>query len=106
MHDEIKLLASRVKKLRVVKGVSQTKMAEEIGVSHTNLSNMEAGRTAITIQNLFKIQKVLNCKMKDFFVDFDSEEAVEDKQVSKSSIELEDAINILKLLRAVDVKGL
>ena len=81
-------------------------MAEEIGVSQTNLSNMEAGRTAITIQNLFKIQKVLSCKMKDFFVDFDSEDAVEDKQVSKSGIELEDAINILKLLRAVDVKGL
>ena len=40
------------------------------------------------------------------FVDFDSEDAVEDKQVSKSGIELEDAINILKLLRAVDVKGL
>ena len=44
--------------------------------------------------------------MKDFFVDFNSEEAVEDKQVSKSGIELEDAINILKLLRAVDVKVL
>ena len=106
MQDEIKLLARRVKKLRIDNGVSQTKMAEEIGVSQTNLSNMEAGRTAINIQNLFKIQKVLNCKMADFFVDFDSEEAVEDKQVSKSGIELEDAINILKLLRAVDVKGL
>ena len=106
MQDEIKLLARRVKKLRIDKGVSQTKMAEEIGVSQTNLSNMEAGRTAITIQNLFKIQKVLNCRMADFFVDFDSEEAVEDKQASKSGIEIEDAINILKLLRAVDVKGL
>ena len=106
MHDEIKLLASRVKKLRVVKGVSQTKMAEEIGVSQTNLSNMEAGRTAITIQNLFKIQKVLNCKMKDFFVDFDSEEAVEDKQVSKSGIELEDALSLLKLLKSMNIKGL
>lgn len=106
MEENIKLLASRVKKLRIVKGVSQTKMAEEIGVSQTNLSNMEAGRTAITIQNLFKIQKVLNCKMRDFFVDFDSEKVVEDKQVYKSGIELEDAINILKLLKAVDVKGL
>ena len=106
MHDEIKLLASRVKKLRVVKGVSQTKMAEEIGVSQTNLSNMEAGRTAITIQNLFKIQKVLNCKMADFFVDFDCEKVVDSKQVATSGIELEDAINILKLLRTVDVKGL
>lgn len=106
MQDEIKLLARRVKKLRIDNGVSQTKMAEEIGVSQTNLSNMEAGRTAITIQNLFKIQKVLNCKMADFFVDFDKEVVVVGKQTATSGIELEDAINILKLLRAVDVKGL
>ena len=106
MQDEIKLLARRVKKLRIDNGVSQTKMAEEIGVSQTNLSNMEAGRTAITIQNLFKIQKVLNCKMADFFVDFDKEVVVDGKQTATSGIELEDAINILKLLRAVDVKGL
>ena len=106
MSEELKVLSRRVKMVRLAKGISQTNMANAIGVSQTNLSNMEAGRTAITIQNLFKIQKVLNCKMKDFFVDFDSEEAVEDKQVSKSGIELEDAINILKLLKAVDVKGL
>ena len=107
MEENIKVLASRVKQLRMIKGVSQTRMAEEIGVSQTNLSNMEAGRTAITTQNLFKIQKVLNCKMADFFVDFDREEAVESKQcVAASGIELEDAVNILKLLKAVDIKGL
>ena len=106
MEENIKVLASRVKKLRIVKGVSQTKMADEIGVSQTNLSNMEAGRTAITIQNLFKIQKVLNCKMADFFVDFDKEESVTNKQTATSGIELEDAVNILKLLKAVNVKGL
>ena len=106
MEENIKVLASRVKKLRIVKGVSQTKMADEIGVSQTNLSNMEAGRTAITIQNLFKIQKVLNCKMADFFVDFDKEESVTNKQTATSGIELEDAINILKLLKAVDIRGL
>ena len=106
MEENIKVLASRVKKLRIVKGASQTKMAEEIGVSQTNLSNMEAGRTAITIQNLFKIQKVLNCKMADFFVDFEKEESVPSKQTATSGIELEDAINILKLLKAVDIRGL
>ena len=59
MDQNIKVLASRVKQLRIGKGVSQTRMAEESGVSQTNLSNMEAGRTAITTQNLFKIQKLM-----------------------------------------------
>lgn len=65
--DELKVLSHRVKMIRLNHGVSQTNMANAIGVSQTNLSNMEAGRTAITIQNLFKIQKVLGCKMADFF---------------------------------------
>ena len=104
--DELKVLSRRVKMERLAKGVSQTDMANAIGTSQTNMSNMEAGRTAITIQNLFKIQKVLGCKMKDFFVDFDDEEVVEGKQAATSGIELEDAVNILKLLKAVNVKGL
>lgn len=107
MDQNIKVLASRVKQLRMIRGVSQTRMADEIGVSQTNLSNMEAGRTAITTQNLFKIQKVLNCKMADFFVDFDGEAVVEAKQeTTTTTIELEDAVNILKLLKAVNIKGL
>ena len=107
MKENIKILANRVKMLRMRKGVSQTRMAEEIGVSQTNLSNMESGRTAITIQNLFKIKKVLNCRMADFFVDFDGEVVVEVKQeTTTTTIELEDAVNILKLLKAVNIKGL
>ena len=107
MKENIKILANRVKMLRMRKGVSQTRMAEEIGVSQTNLSNMESGRTAITIQNLFKIKKVLNCRMSDFFVDFDGQEVVEGKQeTTTTTIELEDAVNILKLLKAVNVKGI
>lgn len=102
--DELKELSRKVKMIRLAKGVSQTRMAEEIGVSQTNLSNMEAGRTAITIQNLFKIQKVLGCKMADFFVDFDSD-AVE-KEEAKKTIEVEDVLQILRLLKKVDVKGL
>ncbi len=105
MDENFKLLGRRVKFLRMGKGISQTRMAEMIGLSQTNLSNMEAGRTAITTQNLFKMKEILGCKMADFFVDFDSEaekEAVETKQ----AIELEEAVKILKLLKMVDVKGL
>ena len=84
--DELKVLSRRVKMERLAKGVSQTDMANAIGTSQTNMSNMEAGRTAITVQNLFKIQKVLGCKMKDFFVDFDGEaEEVSDK--NKESVQ-------------------
>ena len=104
MNEEFKLLGKRVKFLRMEKGISQTHMAEAIGLSQTNLSNMESGRTAITIQNIFKMRKVLGCKMSDFFVDFDAETI--EKEEAKKAIELEDALQILRLLKNVDVKGL
>ena len=110
MEEDFKLLGRRVKFMRMDKGISQTKMAEMLGLSQTNLSNMESGRTTITTQNLFKMKEILECKMADFFVDFDSkfEEASESKeeQTGKQTLDLEDAVKILKLLRAVDVKGL
>ena len=110
MEENFKLLGRRVKFMRMDKGISQTKMAEMLGLSQTNLSNMESGRTTITTQNLFKMQEILKCRMADFFVDFDSkfEEASESKeeQTGKQTLDLEDAVKILKLLKAVDIKGL
>ena len=109
MENEFKVLGRRVKALRVNKGITQTKMAELLGLSQTNLSNMESGRTAITTQNLFKMQGILNCRMADFFVDFDidAEEAANAKSegAAKQAIELEDAVQILRLLKAVEIKG-
>ena len=109
MENEFKVLGRRVKTLRINKGITQTKMAELLGLSQTNLSNMESGRTAITTQNLFKMQGILNCKMADFFVDFDAdtEEVTNAKgeSAAKQAIELEDAVKILKLLKAVEIKG-
>lgn len=110
MKEKFKMLGRRVKYMRMDKGISQTNMAEMLGLSQTNLSNMEGGRTAITTQNLFKMQEIMGCRMADFFVDFDSkvEDASEnkDEQSAKQALDLEDAVKILKLLRAVDVKGL
>ena len=106
--EEFKILGRRVKYLRMDRGITQTKMAELLGLSQTNLSNMESGRTAITTQNLFKMQGILNCKMADFFVDFDNdveEATVNKEQGAKQSIELEDAVQILRLLKAVEIKG-
>ena len=107
MNDKFKILGRRVKFLRMNKNISQTHMAEMIGLSQTNLSNMESGRTAITLQNIFKMREVLGCKIADFFVDFDGEVSEENRNAeTNNSIELEDAVKILKLLKAVDVKGL
>lgn len=57
MNENFKLLGRRVKFLRMEKGISQTDMAEKIGLSQTNLSNMESGRTATTIQTSSRCER-------------------------------------------------
>ncbi len=110
MNENFKLLGRRVKRLRIDKGISQTKMATLLGLSQTNLSNMESGRTAITTQNLFKMKDILECKMADFFVDFDGEveesSEIQERSSNTQGIELEDAVQVLKLLKAVKIRGL
>ena len=94
MNENFKLLGRRVKFLRMEKGISQTDMAEMIGLSQTNLSNMESGRTATTIQNLFKMREVLGCKMSDFFIDFDSVPVEKEEAFIESTLAAERAVMI------------
>ena len=54
-EDYNKLIGTRVKMLRITKGVSQTELAKQIGVTQTHLSNIENGRAGLTIPNLIKL---------------------------------------------------
>ncbi|MBQ7318386.1 MAG: helix-turn-helix transcriptional regulator [Phascolarctobacterium sp.] len=114
MENELKVVGRRLKLLRMEHNVSQTDLAKGIGMSQTNLSNIEAGRTAVTIQNLIRIRELLGCKMSDFFVDFDAEEEASQKEkgavkgkraaVGSKAISIEEAVQILRLLKAVEIK--
>ena len=105
LDEELRLIGRRVKLIRMERKIGQTVLAKKMGLSQTNLSNMENGRTAVTIQNLLKLRKILNCSMNDFFVDF--EQSSNEKMVEGSTtINLDDAVRILKLLKAIDVDGL
>ncbi len=109
MQKEFSIIGNRIKALRVGSGMKQSELAKMIGMSQINLSNVESGRTAVTVQVLLKIHDVLGCKLADFFVDLDNdveEVAVVEEQDAKQSIELEDAVQILKLLKAVKIRGL
>lgn len=74
MREEYKLIGRRIKIIRVIKGITQTTLAKEIGVTQTNMSNIECGRVAVTMQNLIKLSKILTCNIGDFFKDIDERE--------------------------------
>lgn len=104
MMDEVmRLIGRRIKFIRVERGIQQTKLAELIGVSQTHLSNMESGRTGTTIHNLLKLQKIFECPISDFFIDFDGAVPVKEED---TEVSLEELVKLAKLLKKVNLKEL
>ncbi|MCR4435942.1 MAG: XRE family transcriptional regulator [Clostridiales bacterium] len=55
MSEEIKQIASRIKELREISGVSLEKLAEELGISEETYREYESGNTDIPVSFLYKI---------------------------------------------------
>lgn len=106
MENKLKKVGCKIKELRSQRGISQIELAKKIGLSQTNLSNIERGRTTTTLQNLFKIQEVLQCRMADFFDEEDaSEETASVDAAESSSVSIDDAIKVLQLIKELSLKN-
>ena len=87
----------KIKMMRMQKSITQTDLAEAMEISKAHLSNIETGKTVVTLENLFKVQKILNCHMRDFF---------EEKQEEpREQITLEDVVKVLRLMKGKDIEG-
>ena len=95
-EDYNKMIGTRVKMLRITKGISQTELAKQIGVTQTHLSNIENGRAGLTIPNLIKLHDALNTPNSSFLEDIEGKPQEE----KKSEVTLEDLTELLHLLKA------
>lgn len=112
MDEELKAIGVRIKEMRTERKISQKELAEAMNISHTNMCNIEKGKTAVTIQNLLKLKRIFDCSISEFFAE-EQAAKVENKATQQQeppklpeAIELQDAINLLRLLRRVDIKGI
>jgi len=69
MTDPIFLgsLGSRIKELRIKKGLTQNDLATLCNFEKANMSRIESGKTNITILTLRRISTVLETQIGDFF---------------------------------------
>ena len=63
--DLFELVGIRIRNIRKSQGVSQQILAYEVDMEKTNISRIEAGRTNVTIKDLYKIAQALGVTMKD-----------------------------------------
>lgn len=80
-----KYLGRKIQEYRKLNGLTQSKLAEYIGIETGSLSAIESGRQFPSLSVLEKISKKLNIKLKAFF-DFGPSESPErmKKMISKN----------------------
>ena len=61
----------RIRQLRIVKGISQEKLALKAGLDRTYMTSVENGKRNISIQNIEKIIVALETTFEEFFKGFD-----------------------------------
>lgn len=96
MEKMKKMVCSRIKLVRISKGMKQQDLAEKIGVSQAHMSNMEGGRSSVTLENLLKIHIALDCPVASFFVDIDGAPA---KNESDNMFSLDDLVAALTAMK-------
>lgn len=98
LEEKVKVVGEKIRLLRLNQDMHQKDVANQIGISQACLSNIEAGRCAITLKNLFALQDVLKCQMADFFTDTEFGDSAA-ASVKGGNIKRDDLYNLLALLR-------
>ena len=62
------VVTNRLKKILENRGIKQTWLAEKVGVTRGNMSNIINNRQQTTIEVAFKIADILNLKLEDIFI--------------------------------------
>lgn len=83
-----KLIGMRVAAARRESGITQTQLAELIGISRVALSSYESGRVRFKIQTLMTLSKILNKPLAYFVHSFEKEENIyQPEEVQKTTPE-------------------
>ena len=61
---------NKVRKRRTELDLSQEELANRAGVHRTYIGMIERAEKNITLENIQKVCKALNLKIRDFFIDF------------------------------------
>jgi len=74
--DEIYIsIGKRIQSIRIEKGLTQQEVADLCEFEKASMSRIEAGRTNLTLKNLYKISRALGVKMREIVsVDDDEKE--------------------------------
>jgi transcriptional regulator with XRE-family HTH domain len=63
-------IGSRLRRLRKERKLTQAELARQIGIQQSDLSRMEQGEYRVSLDNLFKILRVFDLQIAEFFAEY------------------------------------
>ncbi|WP_300802066.1 helix-turn-helix domain-containing protein [uncultured Acetatifactor sp.] len=69
MQPDYKAIGKRVQKRRTAKKISQAELAKKISVTSPHISNIERGKTKVSLPTLMEIARALNTTLDDLVCD-------------------------------------
>lgn len=87
-----KLLGQRIKEVRKSKGITQEQLAEKVGIGTSNISYIENGKFAPTIENFEKIVQALDVEPYELYMFAPQKPINEIKQELFSALEKDDEL--------------
>lgn len=95
MNSIKKQLGSRIKEIRKHRGITQEQLAEMVGIGTSNISYIETGKFAPSIENFEKIVNALNVEPYELYM-FNPIKSIDDmKKEIKTAIEDENVLNLI-----------
>ena len=99
-HPVDKHVGNRLRQLRALRGITQTALADETGVTFQQVQKYEKGANRISASRLWEISRVLDVPIASFFEGIFTARSRRDKKVIAAE---GDSINTREIVRLVDV---
>lgn len=95
MNSIKKQLGSKIKEIRKHRGITQEQLAEMVGIGTSNISYIETGKFAPSIENFEKIVNALNVEPYELYMFNPIKSIDEMKKEIKTAIEDENVLNLI-----------
>jgi transcriptional regulator with XRE-family HTH domain len=66
-RQQLPLVGKRIRELRKSRGLTQAELATRIGIQQSDLCRMETGEYKVSLETLFKILKIFEMNVGEFF---------------------------------------
>src|SRR5262245_3687746 len=66
-RQQVALVGQRIRQLRKDRSLTQAELASKIGIQQSDLCRMETGEYKVSLESLFKILKIFDMNVAEFF---------------------------------------